>query len=222
MEDGEFVPLSAYAKYPPSVMGERAAVFRADMQRRRSVRQFSCESVPREVIENCLLTAGSAPSGANQQPWHFVVVSDQAVKRRIRQAAEQEEYAFYNGRAGTEWLDALAKLGTDHQKPFLEDAPYVIVVFEQSWGVLENREKAKHYYVNKSVGIATGMLVAAIHIAGLACLPYTPSRMPFLRELLGRQKNEKPFLVLVVGYPADGVMVPDLKKKTLEEISTFV
>lgn len=222
MTDTQFAPLSSYYKYSPSVMMERAASFRAYMQRRRSVRKFSNKPIPREVIEHCLLTAGSAPSGANQQPWHFVAVSDQTMKRQIREAAEKEEYDFYHGLAGDEWLEDLSCLGTDHKKPFLEEAPYLIVIFGESWGVLGNGEKKKHYYVNQSVGIAAGLLLASIHNAGLVCLPYTPSRMSFLREMLGRKKNERPFLVLVVGYPAEGVMVPILEKKTLNLISTFV
>ncbi|MFC1838423.1 nitroreductase family protein [Thermodesulfobacteriota bacterium] len=222
MTDNKFVPLRSYNKYSPSVMTERAASFRNNMQCRRSVREFSNEPVPREVIEDCILTAGSAPSGANRQPWHFVVVSDHKIKRRIREAAEKEEYDFYHGLAGDEWLKDLSQLETNHEKPFLEEAPCLIVIFGQSWGVLENGDKKKHYYVSKSAGIATGMLIAAIHNAGLVCLPYTPSRMSFLRKLLGRGKNEKPFLVLVVGYPAEDAMVPALEKKTLNLISTFL
>lgn len=222
MTDARFVPLTSYCQHSPAEMMKRAASFRAYMQRRRSVRRFSSECVPREVIEDCLITAGSAPSGANKQPWHFVVVSDPAMKRQIRQVAEKEEYEFYHGRARDEWLGALSCLGTDHEKPFLEEAPYLIVIFGQSWGTLEDGKKAKHYYVSQSVGIATGLLLAAIHNAGLVGLPYTPSRMGFLRELLGREENERPFLVLVVGYPAEGVMVPELDKKSLDEISTFV
>jgi len=156
------------------------------------------------------------------QPWHFVVVSDPAVKRQIREAAEQEEYAFYHGRAAREWLEALSSLGTDYQKPFLEVAPHLIVIFAQEYGVLPDGGKRKHYYVRESVGIATGLLIAAIHNAGLVALPYTPSRMGFLRELLGRPENERPFLVLVVGHPTEGVLVPQLEKKGLEEIATFV
>ena len=218
----KLVPLASYYQYPPEEMKRRAASFRVDMQRRRSVRSFSSRPVSSEVIDDCLLTAGSAPSGANMQPWHFVVVSDPAVKRQIRQAAEQEEYAFYHGRAGQEWLEALSPLGTDFQKPFLEVAPYLIVIFAQKYGVLPDGEKRKHYYVRESVGIATGLLIAAIHNAGLVALPYTPSRMGFLSGLLGRPENERPFLVLVVGYPTEGAVVPELEKKGLEEIATFV
>jgi nitroreductase len=203
-------------------MVRRAASFRESLQRRRSVRRFSREPVPAQVIEDCLRTAGSAPSGANKQPWHFVAVRDAAMKRRIRLAAEKEEYAFYHGRADDAWLGALSCLGTDHEKPFLEEAPYLIVVFGKRYTVLEDGGRAKHYFVQHSVGIATGLLVAAIHNAGLASMPYTPTGMAFLKDLLGREENEQPFLVLVVGYPAEGVMVPALERKTLDEIATFV
>jgi nitroreductase len=222
MADVRLIPLDSYPQYPLEEMKERAAAFRAQMQRRRSVRTFSSEPVPREVIEDCLRTAASAPSGANMQPWHFVVVSDPATKRRLRAAAEKEEYEFYHGRAGAEWLGALASLGTDYRKPFLETAPYLIVVFSQTNGVLPNGHMVKHYYVRESVGIATGLLLAAVHYGGLVALPYTPTRPGFLNDILCRPQNERPFLVLVVGYPADGVLVPDLQKKALEEVATFV
>lgn len=217
-----FIPLTDYRSYPHDEMRQRAASFRELMQRRRSVRSFSTEPVPREVMEDCLLTAGSAPSGANKQPWHFVAVSDLETKRRIRSAAEKEEYAFYHGRAGDEWLGALSHLGTSHLKPFLEEAPCLIVIFAQAWRGLEDGAREKHYYVSHSVGIATGLLIASIHHAGLTCLPYTPSRMTFLKELLGREENERPYLVLAVGYPAEGVTVPALERKRLDEIATFV
>ncbi len=218
----KYVPLASYHEYPPEQMKQRTASFRRDMQRRRSVRTFSSRPIAREVIEDCLLTAGSAPSGANMQPWSFVVVSDPAVKRQIREAAEKEEYKFYHEQAPAEWLDAVSGLGTDYQKPFLETAPYLIVIFAQRYGVLPDGSKVKHYYVRDSVGIATGMLIAAIHNAGLAALPYTPSRMGFLNRILGRPENEWPSLVLVVGYPAKGAMVPEIGKKTLDETTTFL
>lgn len=218
----KFVALNSYHRYSPEQMKERAASFRSQMQCRRSVRNFSSEAVPREVIEECLLAAGSAPSGANTQPWSFVVVSDADVKRRIRQAAEKEEYEFYHGRAGKQWLDALANLETDHNKPFLEEAPCLIVIFAQAYGVSADGQQVKHYYVKESVGIATGMLITAIHNAGLVALPYTPSRMGFLRQILDRPENERPFLVLVVGYPVQGATVPDITKKGLEEIAVFI
>ncbi len=221
MTKPEFIPLSSYREYLPEEMKQRAASFRADMQRRRTVRYFSSRSAPREVIENCLLVAGSAPSGANLQPWHFAVVSDPAIKRQIREMAEKEEYEFYHGRAPQEWLDALAPLGTDEHKPYLETAPYLIVVFAESYGLLPDGRKVKHYYVAESVGIATGMLIAAIHHAGLVSLTHTPSPMGFLNQILGRPGHEKAFLILVVGYPAEDAVVPEISKKPLEEIATF-
>ncbi|MBM4023934.1 MAG: nitroreductase family protein [Planctomycetes bacterium] len=221
MTNGKYVPLESYREYPVEEMRQRAGSFRAEMQRRRSVRDFSDRPVPREIVEECLRIAASAPSGANMQPWHFVAVGDPATKERIRAAAEKEEYEFYHGRAGAEWLGALSALGTDHQKPFLETAPYLIVVFSQSYGVAPDGRQVKHYYVRESVGIATGLLLAAVHHAGLAALPYTPSRPGFLNEILGRPENERPFVVLVVGYPAAGALVPDIQRKAFEEIVTF-
>jgi iodotyrosine deiodinase len=204
------------------VMTARAQAFRDQMRGRRTVRHFSPRPVPREVIEQCLLTAGNAPSGANLQPWHFVVVTDTAVKSRIRGAAEQEEREFYSRRAPQEWLDALAPLGTDADKPFLDVAPCLIAIFAQSYGVLPDGRKVKNYYVQESVGIATGMLITALHMAGLASLTHTPSPMGFLNEILNRPPNEKPFLLLVAGHPADDAMVPDIGKKSLQEIASFV
>ena len=203
-------------------MTQRAAAFREQMRRRRTVRYFSDRAVAREIIEDCLLVAGSAPSGANLQPWHFVVISDPAVKRRIRDGAEKEEHEFYTTRAPQEWLDALAPLGTDAHKPFLETAPYLIAIFAQTYGLLPDGRKVKNYYVQESVGIATGMLITALHHAGLAALTHTPSPMGFLNEILGRPAHEKPFLLLVVGYPAADATVPDIGKKSLDEIATFV
>ena len=167
------------------------------------------------------MTAATAPSGANLQPWHFAVVSDPEIKKRIREAAEEEERAFYSGRAPDEWLEALSHLGTDEHKPFLETAPYLIVVFAQSHGVKPDGSTFKHYYVSESVGLATGMLIAAVHNAGLVSLTHTPSPMGFLNEVLGRPSNERAFLILVVGYPADDVEVPKITKKSLDEIATF-
>lgn len=222
MTEPNFVPLTTWREYSPEEMAERAAAFRQQMQRRRTVRYFSDRAIPREVIKDCLLAAGTAPSGANLQPWHFVVVSDPAIKHRIRVEAEQEEHEFYNGRAPQEWLDALTPLGTDEHKPFLETAPYLIVIFAQSYGVLPDGRKVKNYYVQESVGIATGILITAVHNAGLVSLTHTPSPMGFLNEILGRPANEKPFLILVVGYPAMDAVVPDIGKKPLEEIATFL
>ena len=222
MTVARFVPFTSYREYPLKEMRERAVTFREEMLRRRTLRYFSERSVPREVIEDCLIVAGSAPSGANLQPWHFVVVSDPAIKRRIRVAAEKEEQEFYLKRAPQEWLDALAPLGTDEHKPYLETAPYLIVIFAQSYGLLPDGRKVKNYYVQESVGIAAGMLITAIHHAGLVSLTHTPSPMGFLNDILGRPSREKPFLVLVVGYPADHAVVPDIGKKPLEEIATFL
>jgi nitroreductase len=216
------VPLTGYREYAPGLMRERATRFRAEMQRRRTVRDFSSKPVDRAVVEQCLLAAGSAPSGANQQPWHFAVVSDGAVKSRIREAAEAEEREFYDRRAPREWLDALAPLGTDAEKPFLEAAPYLIAIFAETFGVNADGSHRKHYYVSESVGIATGVLIAALHHAGLATLTHTPSPMGFLSEILGRPANEKPYLLLVAGYPADGARVPVVGKKALGEFTSWV
>jgi iodotyrosine deiodinase len=216
-----FVPLAGYQEYPAEEMQARAAEFYAALRRRRTVREFSDRPVPRDVIESCLRAAGTAPSGANLQPWHFVVIGDPLLKRRLRAAAEAEERAFYHGRAPQAWLDALAPLGTDEHKPFLETAPYLIAVFAQSQGRLPDGRTVKHYYAQESVGIATGFLIAALHHAGLATLTHTPSPMGFLTELLGRPKHERPFLVLVTGYPASDARVPAITKKPLDEIATF-
>jgi iodotyrosine deiodinase len=217
-----FEPLSSYIEYPVEEMKQRATEFRQNMQRRRTVRQFSERSVAREVIEECLLTAGSAPNGANLQPWHFVVVSDPTVKQEIRIAAEQEEGEFYHRRAPQEWLDALSVIGTDEHKPFLEAAPYLIVIFGKSHSQLPDGRRVKNYYVNESVGIATGFLISAIHNAGLVSLTHTPSPMGFLNNILHVPPDAKPFLILVVGYPAEDAQVPNIRKKTLEEIATFI
>lgn len=222
MTDPRFVPLASHREYPVEAMRERAAAFSADMQRRRTVRHYSSRPVPRKIIEDCLRVAGSAPSGANMQPWHFVVVSDSAVKRRIRQAAEEEEKKFYGERAPREWLEALDPLGTDDEKPFLETAPYLIAIFVQRFGVAADGRRVKHYYAHESVGIATGMLITAIHNAGLVSLTHTPSPMGFLNEILGRPDSERPFLLLVVGYPADDALVPNIGRKPLSEICCFV
>ena len=216
-----FVPLTGYHEYDGETMTRRAASFYEEVRRRRTVREFSDRPVPREVIEHCLRAAGTAPNGANLQPWHFVVVGDPEIKRKIRVGAEDEEREFYSGKAPQEWLDALAPLGTDEHKPFLETAPWLIVIFGESYGELPDGRKVKHYYTQESVGIATGILITAVHHAGLVSLTHTPSPMGFLNEILGRPSRERPFLVLVVGYPAEGVTVPDITKKPLGEIATF-
>lgn len=222
MSEPKFVPLSEYRALPVEEMRKRALEFYQEVKRRRTVRHFSSRPVPRDVIEHCLRAAGTAPNGANRQPWHFVVVSNPEIKRRIREAAEKEEEAFYSGRAPDDWLEALAPLGTDANKPFLETAPYLIVIFAKSYDLAEDGSKIKNYYVQESVGIATGLLITAIHHAGLASLTHTPSPMGFLNELLDRPANERPFLILVVGYPADDARVPVISKKSLDEIATFL
>ncbi len=203
-------------------MLRRAAAFATELRRRRTVRHFSEEPVPAEVVRECLWAAGSAPSGANMQPWHFVVVSDPSIKRRIREAAEAEERAFYEGRAPEEWLEALEPLGTNAEKPFLETAPLLIAIFAQRFGSAEDGSRVSHYYVTESVGIATGMLIAALHHAGLATLTHTPSPMDFLNRILGRPQSERAFLLLVTGYPGEGAAVPVIAKKELAEFTTFV
>jgi len=218
----KFVPLENYHEYSTDEMKTRASEFASDMRRRRSVRNFSSRPVPKEVIEDCIRAAGSAPSGANKQPWCFVVVGDPARKKQIREAAEAEEHEFYTRRAPKAWLEVLTPLGTDENKPFLEDAPYLIVIFEQRYGMSPDGDKEKNYYTQESVGIATGVLITAIHNAGLASLTHTPSPMGFLNEILERPAHERPFLLLVVGYPADGAVVPKIGKKSLKEISQFV
>ena len=221
MSAATLVPLTTYREYPVEDMRRRAVEFRAELERRRTVRQFADRPVPRDVIEECVRAAGTAPSGANMQPWHFVVVGDPALKRRIREAAEAEERRFY-ATAPRDWLDALAVLGTDDHKPYLETAPYLIVVFAQRHGVTRDGARVTHYYVQESVGIATGLLVAAVHHAGLVSLTHTPSPMGFLNKILGRPPRERPVLILVVGYPTDGATVPVITKKALGEIATFV
>ena len=217
-------PLPDYRRYAPDEMAERARIFHADLRRRRTVRDFDRRPVPREVIETCLLAGGTAPSGANLQPWHFAVIEDPAAKMRIRVAAEAEERAFYSGRAPAEWLEALAPLGTDADKPFLEDAPLLIAIFAQKSGTRPDGCRVKNYYVPESVGIATGFLIAALHDAGLATLTHTPSPMGFLNEICARPKWEKPTILLVVGYPRTGCRVPvhGGLRKPLEQISSWI
>lgn len=222
MAESSFVPLTTYTEYPESEMMRRANEFYDLIRRRRTVREFSERPVPREVIEKCILSAGTAPNGANKQPWHFAVISDPDIKRKIRIAAEEEEHEFYNRRAPEDWLEDLKPFETNEHKPFLEKAPYLIGIFAQSFHLDEDGNKEKHYYVKESVGIATGMLITALHNAGLATLTHTPSPMGFLNEIMQRPDHEKPFLLLVVGYPADGVTVPDITKKPLEEIASFL
>ncbi|MCG8651167.1 MAG: nitroreductase family protein [Pirellulales bacterium] len=214
-------PFAGLPQYSADQTVNRSKEFLCQMRTRRTLRDFSDRPVPRPAIEACLQAAGTAPSGANQQPWHFAVVQDRAVKTKIRIAAEQEERRFYQERAPKQWLDALAPLGVDEHKPFLEIAPYLIVIFRRSFELAAGGAKVKQYYSSESVGIATGMLITALHHCGLATLTHTPSPMGFLNEILKRPKEEKPFLLLVVGYPAADAKVPVITKKTLSEIATF-
>ena len=217
-------PLPAFCEYPQPQMIERARAFHAHIARRRTVRDFDSRDVPREVVESCLLAAGTAPSGANQQPWFFSLITDAARKQRIRTAAESEEREFYAGRAPQEWLDALAPLGTDPHKPFLEEAPLLIAIFAQKYGVRAGDERFSHYYVPESVGIATGFLIAALHHAGLVMLTHTPSPMGFLNQICDRPVSEKPVILLVVGYPKPGCQVPKHGgvKKPLSQIAAWL
>lgn len=215
-----FVPLASYDEYSPSEMETRSREFAAIMQRRRTIRQFSDRPVAESVIAACVEAAGTAPSGAHQQPWHFVVVGDPGIKRAIRVAAEAAEAEFY-ATAPAEWLAALAPLGTDSHKPYLETAPYLIAVFAERYGMRADGTRQTHYYVSESVGIATGFLLAALHHAGLATLTHTPNPMAFLSKILGRPANERAVMLVVVGYPAANARVPNLTRKPLRAIATF-
>ncbi len=219
-ESHAFVPL-AFERRAESEMLARARAFRAEVARRRSVRHFSSDPVPDELLDECILAAGSAPSGAHRQPWTFVVVRDPALRARLRAAAEEEERRLYEERITDEWRAALEPLGTDASKPFLELAPALIVVFRHAWGTVDG-ERRTNYYTQESVGIASGFLLCALHHAGLATLTHTPSPMGFLAELLGRPEHEKPYLLIPVGFPADGALVPDLTRKTLDAIRVRV
>ncbi|MCJ8325411.1 MAG: nitroreductase family protein [Rhizobiales bacterium] len=218
-------PFVKYARYRPDMPDGNIASskhFFDHMNKRRTVRHYSSEAVAREIIENCLKTAGTAPSGAHQQPWHFCAISNAAAKTTIRQAAEAEEQEFYSTKASAEWLRALEPLGTDTNKQFIETAPWVIAIFAKKYGIDENGNKVKHYYFNESVGLATGMLITALHNVGLSTLTHTPSPMGFLNQLCDRPKNEKPYMLLIVGYPQDECMVPDIARLPLDKISNFI
>ncbi len=223
-EGEEFLPLTGYERFLETEMRERLTSFYDSLSKRRTIRAFSTEPVPRDIIEQAIRIAGTAPSGANHQPWHFVAISDRHTKRQIREAAEAEERAFYGGRASEEWLEALEPLGTDASKPFLETAPWLIAVFAQRRGGEQVGQDKKNYYVTESVGLATGMLITALHQAGLGTLTHTPNPMGFLTKICGRPKTEKPFVLLVVGYPAKDATVPAhaLVKKSLMDITTFI
>lgn len=222
MPPPDFIPLPDFEEYSHEEMKKRAADFYKEIKRRRTIRDFSDRLVPVEVIKDAIKAAGTAPNGANLQPWHFVVVSDPDMKKEIRVEAEKAEKEFYEEKAPKEWLKALEHLGTDENKPYLEKAPYLIVIFSKNYEITENGEKIQHYYVKESVGIATGMLITALHQSGLATLTHTPNPMKFLNEILDRPSNERAYLILVTGYPAESAKVPDIAKKPLDEIATFV
>ena len=219
--DWPHIPLD-YTPLPEDEMRARAAAFEAQMERRRSVRLFSDRGVPRALVESAIRTASSAPSGAHMQPWTFVAVANRDIKRRIRLAAEEEEFASYEGgRMPEEWREALEPLGTDWHKPFIENAPWLVAVFAQSYGQREDGSRRTHYYVRESVGIACGLFIAALHDMGLVTLTHTPSPMGFLSEILCRPANEKAFILFPVGYPAKGATVPVLRRKSLDEMAVF-
>jgi nitroreductase len=215
-----FVPLAFERRGEREILA-RARAFYEELDARRTTRHFSTDPVPREAIELAILAAGTAPSGAHQQPWRFVAISDPEMKRRIREAAEREEYENYHGRMPPDWLEALAPLGTDEHKPHLTDAPWLVVVFRQSYGIGENETKRTFYYTQESVGIAVGLFIAAVHHMGLVTLTHTPNPMGFLAEILERPPNERAFLILPVGYPASDARVPDIHRKSLDEICVF-
>ena len=225
MQPHDSVPLPDYEEYGVAEMSQRAATFLADIRRRHTVRDFAARPVPREIMEDCIRAAGTAPSGANHQPWHFALIGNPEIKAKVRARAEAEERGFYDeGKAGDEWLEALAPLGTDASKPYLETAPWLIAIFAQRRGGVEVGMERKNYYVAESVGIATGFLSAALHIAGLATLTHTPKPMNFLNEICGRPDHERAFILLVAGYPAEGATVPKhaLIKKPFEDIVTIL
>ena len=224
MSNATHQPLEGRATVADDEMQERASAFHSQISTRRTIRDFDTKPVPRAVIEACVAAAGTAPSGANQQPWHFVAVSDPGLKSQIRSAAEEEERRFYAGGASDEWLEALAPIGTDADKPHLEEAPWLVVVFAQRYGLDADGQRIKHYYVPESVGIATGMLLTALHLSGLATLTHTPNPMGFLRDLLKRPDSEKATMIIAVGHPATNAKVPEFAKlkKPLDDILTVL
>lgn len=224
MQEHNCSPLSDFIEYPKAEMLTRSQDFYDEVKRRHSVRSFSDRAVSQEIIENCLKAAGTAPSGANHQPWHFVAVSSQTIKKQIREQAEFHERGFYDGRAGDEWLNALKDLGTDANKPYLEHAPWLIAIFSQKKGGIKEEDKNTNYYVHESVGIATGILITALHNAGLATLTHTPKPMSFLNKVCKRSDNERAYMLLIAGYPAKDATIPThaQTKKSLEDIATFL
>lgn len=218
MKKYNFVPYKSFVKYPVEMMISRSIDFYGRLKRRRTIREYSDKKIPIEVIENCIKAAGTAPNGANKQPWHFVVISSPEIKKKLREEAEKCEQDFYNGKAPQSWIDDLAPLGTDEKKPFIETAPYLIVIFEKKYELDSEGNQLKNYYTKESVGIASGMLITALHYSGLATLTYTPSPMNFFNEILNRPKNERAFLCVVAGLPADNAKIPDITKKPIEEI----
>jgi len=222
MEEKEFIPYKHPLQLTENEMLMRSSEFYEFLIKRRTIRTFSTRNVPKEIIENCIRAAGTSPSGANLQPWHFVVISNPDVKKQIREAAEKEEREFYHGKAPIEWLDALKPFGTDEHKLFLETAPYLIAIFEKKYDETADGNIIKHYYTKESVGIASGILITALHNCGLSTLTHTPSPMNFLNSILNRPQNEKPFLLLVVGYPEVNTEVPNIKRKELGQIATFI
>ncbi|GAB5380827.1 MAG: nitroreductase family protein [Aliiglaciecola sp.] len=224
MKQHDASPLTDYIEYPAEEMLARSEAFYSDIKRRHSIRKFSDRPVPQTIIENCIKAAGTAPNGANHQPWHFVAIHSAEVKKQVREQAELHERGFYSGRAGEEWLDALKPLGTDDQKPYLEHAPWLIAIFSQKKGGLNAGEKHTNYYVHESVGIATGFLITALHNAGLVTLTHTPKPMSFLSKICERPDDERPYMLLIAGYPAEDATVPKhaQQKKTLDEICTFL
>jgi nitroreductase len=224
MQQHDSSPLSDYIEYPQDEMLARSEQFLDSMKRRHSIRSFSDRPVPKEIIENCIKAAGTAPSGANHQPWHFVAIHSDDVKKQVREQAELHEQGFYEGRAGDEWLDALKPLGTDANKPYLQHAPWLIAIFSQKKGGIHAEDKNTNYYVHESVGIATGMLITALHNAGLVTLTHTPKPMQFLSKICQRPDNERPYMLLIAGYPGEDASVPAHAqvKKSLEDISSFI
>jgi len=222
MSKPKFIPYKGFESLSEEEMLKHSKEFYYKIKKRRTIRDFSSKSIPLDIIKNCLLAAGTAPNGANMQPWSFVVITNKSIKKEIRILAEKEENEFYSSRASKEWLDALKPLGTNDKKPFLEEAPCLIAIFSKKVDILPDGKKVKQYYSKESVGIATGFLITALHNAGLASLTHTPSPMRFLNKILNRPENEKPFLLLVVGYPSKDAEVPNITKKPLDEIAKFM